>query len=109
MNEFDTCLQFERNFCFKFKRSILFEELKKEVLFTIPNAKTDIDILHTFLLDDKYVFTSTFLIDVLFKTNLLKEKGWDLKFFYNAITFYSNLDEFPFMTTFEFVNNNKED
>ena len=48
-------------------------------------------------------------LNVLFKTNLLKEKGWDSKFCYNTFIFYDNIDKFHFMTTFVFVNHNKED
>ena len=102
MNKFDTYHQFERKFCFEFRRSVLFEESKKEVFFTTTNAKIDTDILHTFPLDDKEAFTFTVLLDVLFKTNILKEKGLDPKYSHSIFIFYDNIDEFLFMTTFEF-------
>ena len=65
--------------------------------------------MHTLPLDDKEVFIFTSLLNVLFKTNLFKEKGWDSKFCYNTFIFYDNIDKFHFMTTFVFVNHNKED
>ena len=48
----------------------------------------------------------TLVLEVLFKANLLKEKLWDQKFCYNTIISYDTLDDFHYLTTFEFLNHN---
>ena len=61
------------------------------------------------LLEDKEIYIFTSLLEVLFKPNLFKEKGWDPNFCYNTIISYDALDDFPYFTNFKFVNHNKED
>ena len=57
-------------------------------------------------LEENKFYIFTLVLEVLFKANLLKEKGWDRKFYYNTIISYDTLDDFPYLTTFEFVNHN---
>ena len=57
-------------------------------------------------LEENKFYIFTLVLEVLFKANLLKEKGWDWKFYYNTIISFDTLDDFPYLTTFEFVNHN---
>ena len=60
-------------------------------------------------LKDKEVYVFNSLLEVLFKANLLIEKGWDSNICYNTLISYDTLDDFFHLTTFEFVNHTKED
>ena len=55
-------------------------------------------------LEENKFYIFTLVLEVLFKANLLKEKRWDQKFCYNTIISYDTLHDFPYLTTFEFVN-----
>ena len=100
----------KKKICFKFKGfSVTWNIIKKRSFFYNYKSKNRFwyfPYVTAWRQGSLYFY---FTFGGLFKANLLKEKDRVPNLCYNTIISHVTFDDFPYLTTFEFVNDNKED